>query len=96
MRAPASAAGDYVLELIDDSVEVGAGCSLGSQWLDLWESPYSDSTTGELSTNDQAFPPSVGENFYYDDVEMWALYGDRLDLTLTSSAGSRRPRYAGS
>lgn len=86
IRTTAGGMGDYVLEVLDDSVEVGSACSLGSSSLDLWSSPYTDTATGELTTNDQTFPPGVGQDFYYDDVETWLLYGDRLDVVLTSSA----------
>ncbi|TNE92150.1 MAG: hypothetical protein EP330_03075 [Deltaproteobacteria bacterium] len=77
--------GDYVLELIDDSIEVGSACALGSTTLDLWASTTA-STTGELTTNDQEWPPSVGNNFYFDDIETWLLYGDTVTFTEQSSA----------
>lgn len=79
--ASAGGSGAYVLEVLDNTRQVGRGCGLNTDTIDLWSST-SGTATGTLTTSDQTW--DVG--FYYDDVETWLLYGDVVTVTETSSA----------
>ena len=76
----ANKVGDYVLEVLDISVAVGDNCDSDSNDLDLITSS-SDSLTSALTTGDAQF--TSGE--YYDDVEYFSFYGDRVVSTLSST-----------
>jgi hypothetical protein len=78
--AASGGAGNYVLEILDDSVQVGGGCGLNTDVIDL-STELSGSTTGVLTTTDQTWEPG----FYYDDVETFLLYGDEVTVAETSS-----------
>lgn len=66
--------GDYVFEVIDDSIETGFNCTLDTDALDLLTSPYTETVALNLSNSDSDF----GGGFYYDDIEYYSFYGDTV------------------
>lgn len=78
--------GSYVLEVINDSAEIGANCGLNTTSMDVLSEPYEDSYSGTLQSGDQLWGSDVGEGFYYDDAEFYAFYGDTVVTTESSTA----------
>ncbi|MCB9764545.1 MAG: pre-peptidase C-terminal domain-containing protein [Alphaproteobacteria bacterium] len=70
--------GSYVIELLDDSAELGAVCALDTDTLDLLNPPYADIHEGVIDFGDQAWGSNVGVGFYFDDIEFYSFYGDTV------------------
>jgi hypothetical protein len=76
------ALGRYVLEVLNDSVALGANCALQTATMDMLTAPYADVYNGNISTSDQEWPIDAvgGTGFYFDDVEFYSFYGDTVTL----------------
>jgi hypothetical protein len=78
--------GNFVLEMLTDSADLGANCALETFTMDVESAPYTDTFSGSLASGDQLWGSDVGTGFYFDDVELFAFYGDTLDTTHSSTA----------
>ena len=86
VSAPEGSTGSFLVERIDDSTPVGTACGRETPTMNLLDAPYTDSHSGSLEPSDQQWGPNVGNNFYFDDIEFYSLYGDEVTLVHESTA----------